>query len=148
MTTTPHTQEQSPEQALEALMLDGDLERLEDQLAEFNLFDALGVWHRELQHSWLLAWLLDPRESHGLGDYFLRAFLSHAAKEARARGISVPTPFDIDGWALADVEVARERHYMCRWTARSNAGFSVITPPSRSTGSRPPTCTPRRPPTG
>ena len=112
MTTTPHTQEQSPEQALEALMLDGDLERLEDQLAEFNLFDALGVWHRELQHSWLLAWLLDPRESHGLGDYFLRAFLSNAAKEARARGISAPTPFDIDGWALADIEVARERHYI------------------------------------
>ena len=112
MTTASHTQEPSPEQALEDLMLAGDLERLEDQLAEFNLFDVLGVWHRELQHSWLLAWLLDPRESHGLGDYFLRAFLSQAAKEARARGIPAPTPFDIDGWALADVEVARERHYI------------------------------------
>ncbi len=126
MTTTPHTQEPSPEQALEALMLDGDLERLEDQLAEFNLFDALGVWHRELQHSWLLAWLLDPRESHGLGDYFLRTFLSQAAKEARARGIPAPTPFDIDGWALADVEVARERHYIDVLVVGETDGFVCL----------------------
>lgn len=110
MTSKSQTQEPSPEEALEALMLDGDLERLEDQLAEFNLFDVLDISHRELQHSWVIAWLLDPRGSHGLGDYFLRLFLSQAAKEARRRGIPAPTPFDVDGWALSDIEVARERH--------------------------------------
>ena len=110
MTSKSQTQEPSPEEALEALMLDGDLERLEDQLAEFNLFDVLNISHRELQHSWVIAWLLDPRGSHGLGDYFLRLFLSQAAKEARRRGIPAPTPFHVDGWALSDIEVARERH--------------------------------------
>ena len=48
MTTRSQTQEPSPEEALEELMLDGDLERLEDQLAEFNLFDVLNISHREL----------------------------------------------------------------------------------------------------
>lgn len=110
MTSKSQTQEPSPEEALEALMLDGDLERLEDQLAEFNLFDVLDISHRELQHSWVIAWLLDPRGSHSLGDYFLRMFLSQAAKEARRRGIPAPSPFDVDGWALSDIEVARERH--------------------------------------
>ena len=108
MTTTPHTPEQSPEQALEDLMLDGDLERLEDQLAEFNLFDVLSVRDKELEHSRIIAWLLNPRESHGLGDYFLRAFLSQAAKEARKRGIPAPSAVHVDGWALSDVEVVRE----------------------------------------
>ena len=99
MTSKSQTRKTSLEkEALQALMLDGDLERLEDQLAGFNLFDVLGIWHRELQHSWVIAWLLDPRGSHGLGGYFLRAFLSLAAKEARKRGIPAPTPFDVDGW--------------------------------------------------
>ena len=44
----------SPREALEQLVLDEDLERLEDLLAEFNLFDVLKVERREPQHSALL----------------------------------------------------------------------------------------------
>ena len=73
----------SPIEALQALVVDSDLERLEDLLAEFNLFDVLKIERRERQHSALLAWLLDPHGSHGLRDYFLRRFLSEAAAEAR-----------------------------------------------------------------
>ena len=100
----------SPREALEQLVLDEDLERLEDLLAEFNLFDVLKVERREPQHSALLAWLLDPRGSHGLGDYFLRRFLSEAALAARERGIGEVTPLSVDGWKLDDIEVATERH--------------------------------------
>ena len=100
----------SPEEALQALILDPDLERLEDLLAEFNLFDVLGIARREPQHSALLAWLLDPRGSHGLRDYFLRLFLSEAAKEAQDREIGKFTPLDVDRWELTDIEVATERH--------------------------------------
>ena len=64
----------SPREALERLVLDEDLERLEDLLAEFNLFDVLKVERREPQHSALLAWLLDPRGSHGLGSTSCVAF--------------------------------------------------------------------------
>lgn len=98
------------EEALQALVLDEDLERLEDLLAEFNLFDVLKIERRELQHSALLAWLLDPRGSHGLRDYFLRRFLSEAAAEGRERGTTDVTPLDVDGWELGDVKVATERH--------------------------------------
>ncbi len=42
--------------------------------ADFNLFRLLGYQRLEEAHSNLLAWLLDPEESHGLGDQFLRAF--------------------------------------------------------------------------
>lgn len=126
MTTTPHTQEPSPEQALEDLMLDGGLERLEDQLAEFNLFDVLSVRDKELEHSRIIAWLLNPRESHGLGDYFLRAFLSQAASEARKRRIPAPSAVHVDGWTLSDVEVVRERHRIDILLTSETDGFVCL----------------------
>ena len=97
-------------EALQKLVMDEDLQRLEDLLAEFNLFDVLKIERREPQHSALLAWLLDPRGSHGLRDYFLRRFLSMAAAEAHDRQITGVTPLDVDGWQLGNVEVATERH--------------------------------------
>ena len=90
--------------------MDEDLQRLEDLLAEFNLFDVLKIERRESQHSALLAWLLDPRGSHGLRDYFLRRFFSLAAAESHDRQIAGVTPLDVDGWKLSNVEVATERH--------------------------------------
>ena len=100
------------EAALRALSHDTDLERLEDLLGEFNLFNVLQIGHMELQHSWLISWLLDPSDSHGLGDSFLRAFLAQAATVAEERGISVPSPSDGASWKFSDVEIARERHYI------------------------------------
>ncbi len=105
------TNEVSPADALQAFVLDDDLERLEDLLAEFNLFDVLKIERKEVQHSALLAWLLDPRGSHGLRDYFLRRFLSEAAVEARDRGIADVTPLDVAGWKLSNVRVETERHF-------------------------------------
>ena len=90
--------------------MDEDLERFEDLLAEFNPFDVLKIERRETQHSALLAWLLDPRGSHGLRDYFLRRFLSEAAAKAQEEGIGSVTALDVDGWDLGGIEVATERH--------------------------------------
>ena len=104
------TDSSSKENALQNLVLDPDLERLEDLLAEFNLFDVLKIERRENQHSALLAWLLDPHGSHGLRDYFLRRFLSQVAVEAYKREISDITPLSVDGWDLDNVEVVTERH--------------------------------------
>ena len=99
-----------PVLALQALIMDPDLERLEDLLAEFNIFDVLKIERRELQHSALLAWLLNPSASHGLNDYFLRRFLTTAAAKAQDDGIIGITPLRVDAWKLADVEAATERH--------------------------------------
>ncbi len=67
--------------ALERLEEDGaDLHRLDGMLArwrdEVDVFDALRLHGDEQFHSNLLAWLLDPRGSHGLGDHFLQRFLA------------------------------------------------------------------------
>ena len=83
---------------------------LRDLLAEFNPFDVLKIERRETQHSALLAWLLNPRGSHGLQDYFLRRFLSEAAAKAQEDGIGNVTALDVDGWDLGGIEVATERH--------------------------------------
>lgn len=45
---------------------------------EFNLFELLNLWWQEDIHSRMLTWLLNPQESHGVGDYFLKNFLLQA----------------------------------------------------------------------
>ena len=77
--------------ALGRLEEDGaDLDRLDGMLAqwrgEVDVFDALRLHGDEQFHSNLLAWLLDPRGNHGLGDLFLQGFLaeSGAARAIRA----------------------------------------------------------------
>ena len=52
-----------------------DLEFLEKRLVEFDAFSFLGVAVTEDVHSKVLAWLLNPRGSHGTRDYFLKKFL-------------------------------------------------------------------------
>lgn len=111
------------QKALQDLVLDPDLEHLEDLLAEFNLFRVLGIERGEVQHSRFLAWLLNPRETHGLGDYFVRHFLKEAAKVAGG-AFPVPTPIDVDGWNLGDVEVFTERHRIDILLVSEGDGFA------------------------
>lgn len=73
---------------LESFASDADLQRLEElaeqQRSEFDALDFIGrlrlgsgsnLWSDEEFHSNLLAWILDPRESHGIGGSFLTNFL-------------------------------------------------------------------------
>ena len=85
-----------------------DLDALESMLSEFNLFEAIGVVRQELKHSHLLAFLLCPRERHGVGDRFLKKLLSAAFIQAEPSPISA---LEIDLADLSDAEVEREwRH--------------------------------------
>ena len=45
--------------------------------AEFNTFDVLQYANYEIRHSNVLAWLLQPAETHGIGDRFLKWFVCH-----------------------------------------------------------------------
>lgn len=94
--------------ALEALASDssgeGQLEKLEDALSEFNMFEALGIRSAELRHSNMLAWLLDPNGSHALGDIIVRRILQRAVMG----GSSKISAIDLDLMDLADLEVRRE----------------------------------------
>ena len=82
-----------------------DLERLEGQLADFNLFEAIGAVRQELRHSDFLSFLLNPNGNHGLGDRFLKRFLERVLFEAPNQPIS---PVEIDVSDFLDTEIRRE----------------------------------------
>ena len=92
-------------QALESFIVSHDLVELETRFARFNVFEALYVARQELKHSSFLAFLLDPRESHGLGDLFLRRFLQEVTRIASEPTISA---VDLDSFDLSRTEVKRE----------------------------------------
>jgi hypothetical protein len=70
---------------LENFIVDNeDLEELEAKLAEFNIFEAIGVVRQEIRHSNFLAFLLDPSQNHRLDDIFLKRFLKRVLLETGA----------------------------------------------------------------
>ncbi len=80
-------------EALKALEADAsELERIENLLDRFNVFEAIGFIGQEIMHSRFLAFLLDPSQSHGLGDLFLKRF-SQKVSESSDK-VSLPEDFD------------------------------------------------------
>src|SRR5579871_2680815 len=69
--------------ALERFIVENDdLNTLESSIGKFNIFDALGITRAEIRHSNFLAFILDPAESHGQGQLFLKALLMDLLKQA------------------------------------------------------------------
>ena len=52
-------------------------QQLNQQVNSFNALKILKLENYEIRHSNILAWLLDPKENHGLHDYCLRKVLEH-----------------------------------------------------------------------
>lgn len=101
------------EQALTRLVMDcPELTSLEALLSRFNIFRVLRAAQYEIRHSNMLAWLLTPDETHGLGDRFFRRWLMQVVHnvegEAKHR-LKLPSPIEIDALDIESVEVARER---------------------------------------
>src|SRR2546427_3670599 len=98
-------------EALERFVVDNDdLLALESLIGKFNIFDALDIARVEIRHSNFLAFILDPAESHGQGEVFLKAVLIDLLKAAPA-GLRPLSPIDLDGTDLQGVEIRREwRH--------------------------------------
>jgi hypothetical protein len=98
----------SAQSALDAFLVDNqELEQLGARLSAFNLFNVLRIDQVEIRHSNVLAWLLTPDESHGLGPIFLRRFLSRLLMENNEADISL-TPAKVELMNFNDVEVRRE----------------------------------------
>jgi hypothetical protein len=107
MTFEPTSQNEDL-RALERLVVgDPEFEQLEASLADFNIFEAVGVIRQELRHSDFLAFLLDPNQSHGLGDAFATRFLQRAIQGAPRADLPV-SPIQLDVWSLDDASVSRE----------------------------------------
>lgn len=93
---------------LDAFLVDNrELEALNARLGSFNIFRVLRVERTEIRHSNVLAWLLTPDETHGLGATFLRRFLSRLLLESDVSGISL-TPAQVELMNLSEVDVRRE----------------------------------------
>ena len=56
---------------------DTTFQQLNQQVNTFNTLKILKLENYEIRHSNILAWLLNPKESHGLSDYFLRKMIEH-----------------------------------------------------------------------
>lgn len=117
---------------LEKFVLDSSLKELESRFNKFNIFDCLKLTRTEIRHSNFLAWLLDPNETHGLNDYFLKEFLKqvltvkkkdiesilkhnpYTFKKVEDKFIEItesynlPSVFDIDYWDMSNTVVYRE----------------------------------------
>ena len=86
------------------LMLDSEsFGKLSEWTSTLNVFDILKISKTEIRHSNMLAWLLDPNETHGIGDVFLRGVLSHLAKS-----IEVETAVKMLAGDLSSFRVFRE----------------------------------------
>lgn len=62
------------EKDLFQLLADDGFIQLNEQISQFNPFEVLKLKGHEIRHSNMLAWLLNPNESHGLGFDFLEQF--------------------------------------------------------------------------
>ena len=99
---------------------DVELNRLgslaQDWLSQVDIFHSLGLDDKEEFHSNFLAWLLSPKESHGLGSYFLQALLRSlgwrrviaaaavgSTTVTREHGISLP-----EGTGRLDIRIVNE----------------------------------------
>ena len=75
---------------------------------EFNTFDVLRYSDYEIRHSNVVAWLLRPADTHGIGSRFLKWFVNHV----KGRFEAADRPLPETSFEAGNVEVWRERDYV------------------------------------
>ena len=98
---------------LQKLIDDPRFRRYREAVAKprtFNPFHVLRYSDYEIRHSNVLAWLLQPDETHGIGGAFIKAFTAALNDEAKGQGIRpVPAPSDFEA---DNIKVQRELDYV------------------------------------
>jgi hypothetical protein len=89
----------------DTLLKNEDFDRLDLELKIPNIFKILKVSTTEIRHSNFLSWLLDPKDTHKLGDIFLKRFLREVFSSNRFEEVN---PEDVEGMDFSKVEVRRE----------------------------------------
>ena len=87
------------------LLKDEDFDKLDLGLKNPNIFRILRITKNEIRHSNFLSWLLDPNQSHKLGDIFLKRFLREVFSSDKFGDID---QVDVEGMDLSKVEIQRE----------------------------------------
>ena len=102
---------ESPEfkRLLNALIESPELRRFQEELhsPRFSPFDVLQVTDVEIRHSNVLAWLLTPDGTHGIGGRFLREFVDHLTRRHDAAPLRRLSGFDDKD----NVEIRREDYH-------------------------------------
>ncbi len=112
--------------ALERFIVENDdLLSLEERIGRFNIFDALGIARAEIRHSNFPAWLLDPAESHGQGDLFLKAVLMDLFRSTSTTRRPL-SPVALDGVELSGVEVRREWRHIDLLVVCQKPAFVIV----------------------
>ncbi len=102
-----HSQYMPSHDDLEALFVNNEkLDRVGAYLNRFNPIKTMQMEGMEIRHSAILAWLLDPRETHGFGDRFLKAFLCEALRGRSGSGGL--TAIEVSQGDLRDATIRRE----------------------------------------
>jgi|TARA_B110000003_G_C16587440_1_gene510419 hypothetical protein len=92
-------------QRYDNLLKDEDFDKLDLGLKNPNIFQILRISNNEIRHSNFLSWLLDPNQSHKLGDIFLKRFLREVFSSEKFGEID---QFDVEGLNFTNVEIQRE----------------------------------------
>ncbi len=118
MSSTKTTGREPTHDEMESLFVNNKaLDSIETHLNRFNPIKIMKMERMEIRHSAILAWLMDPTETHGLGDQFLKAFLAEALRGQR--GLDSPTALEISQSDLRDCEVR------CEW---QNIDIFILSP--------------------
>lgn len=81
--------------------------KLDQVLSRFNIFEATDMGRREVKHTKFLTYLLNPNESHDLGDAFLKNFLLRTVTSLDALH-DFPSVLDLDlSFARVDAEFSK-----------------------------------------
>lgn len=103
---------------MEALFVNNiKLDKISSRLNRFNPIKVMKMEQMEIRHSAILAWLLNPKETHGLEDKFLKSFLAESLRGESSRG--QPTALDIARSEMQNVEIR------CEW---ENIDILIIYP--------------------
>ena len=109
---TPSKEGSSPERDLRKLINDHRFRQYAEEFLkprEFNTFDVLRYADYEIRHSNVLAWLLKPAETHGIGGEFLEWFVEHVNEQLSAAHAE---PLPVRDFDAANVVVERELDYV------------------------------------
>lgn len=87
-----------------------EIEQIAKSINSFNLFETLGMINQEIRHSNVLAWLLDPFQTHNIGYLFLQKFLKDLIlfNLNSSEQINDQLIFDFETINYEEVEVRRE----------------------------------------
>lgn len=100
------------------------LDKIHAYLNRFNPINVMKMSGQEIRHSNILAWLLDPSETHGLGDRFLKSFLTEALRGEYSKGGL--TAVDIIQADLRNVEILREWQNIDIFLLSRQNNFAII----------------------